>query len=473
MINHSFNVPGYWFGYLFGLLQWAICAAALFLLYIAITTGNREKLIKTVEAFFIINILASLLQLMLIMIASKSIFPYWLYDEAGRYGVSTGDKLFGIVFNNSINNSAISTIGGIYFLFNKKVKLALICMLVMVLCTSNLSVIIALFTLTIAFIFIREKDSRKKIAITVLFLLIVYPTVSPVNLQYISTIFKTFVLHDATKYENPDSFKVLGRNPVLERQNDSLKKLGIKTSEISMKYHLLINENDSFTSVSRLKQLKKQNDKYININSNVAIVQSVLKRSFFLIYGVPVEESPLTIYSKPGKVYSFKQTFYFLGSNFRNLLFGAGMGNFSSKLAVKMTGLELQGKYPIQYVYVSKPFVENHLYTILYYLSKNVALHSVLNMPNSVYNQIAGEYGLIGIILFVVLYVGYWWKKSTRYGYGKYLIIVLLLFFGMDYWFEMASLTVIFELLMLMDIFVYTNSNADNPPPGNSAHADV
>jgi hypothetical protein len=37
----------------------------------------------------------------------------------------------------------------------------------------------------------------------------------------------------------------------------------------------------------------------------------------------------------------------------------------------------------------------------------------------------------------------------------------------------MASLTVIFELLMLMDIFVYTNDNADNPTLGNGTHAGV
>jgi hypothetical protein len=69
-----------------------------------------------------------------------------------------------------------------------------------------------------------------------------------------------------------------------------------------------------------------------------------------------------------------------------------------------------------------------------------------------VYNQVLGEYGITGAILFIVFYLGYFVSKYRRLSYGRYLIIILLGFFLMEYWFESLSLIVIFELFMLLNI---------------------
>ncbi|HEU5164326.1 MAG TPA: hypothetical protein VFU29_02230, partial [Chitinophagaceae bacterium] len=155
---------------------------------------------------------------------------------------------------------------------------------------------------------------------------------------------------------------------------------------------------------------------------------------------------------RPGKMISFFQTYNYLKFSKKNFLFGAGVGNFSSKLAFRSSGVQNFGSYPAKFRYSSKVFEENHLKTFLYYFNRDASKHSVLNYPPSVYNQILGEYGLIGAFLFTIFYIGYFIKQYKRLTYGRYLIIALLAFLFMEYWFEMYSLIVFFELLMLLNL---------------------
>jgi hypothetical protein len=473
LISGSFSTNYYWIGYLFGLLQWLVAAVAFYLLYVAVKNVPANKLKNTVEAFFVANIIVCFLQLVKIMIEARSFMPYWIYDSAEKFGASTGDNLFGIFGNNSITNAAICILGGIYFLFRNRYWLSFFCFLIMLLCTSNLSLLFTVVSLLFIIVFTKAKKIRLAGLSFVAGLLIIYPLLSPGNLAYIKTVYRTFVLHDATNYENPNKLKVLGSIPVAPKPADSSGSQEVPAPVvIKMAYKLPISNNGT-GYVEQLKALKYLSDKYNRPNSTVVLDQEQLKRSFFFLYGVPVNQTPLTIYSKPGKVYSMKQTGYFLISDIKNFLFGAGIGNFSSKLAIRMTGLRLQGQYPEKYVYASPYFVEYHLYEFFYYLCQNVALHSILNLPYSVYNQIAGEYGLIGVAAFIIFYLGYFWKNRNKSGYGKYLLIILLLFFGVDYWFEMASFTVIFELLMLMDILIDKDNDADKSTTGNGVNAGI
>ncbi|HTD93732.1 MAG TPA: hypothetical protein VK644_07970, partial [Chitinophagaceae bacterium] len=72
--------------------------------------------------------------------------------------------------------------------------------------------------------------------------------------------------------------------------------------------------------------------------------------------------------------------------------------------------------------------------------------------PNSVYLQLAGEYGLIGLLGFAIFYIGYFLKRGSLDGYN---IAILLLLLGMlctDYWFEQLSVIPFFELILLLHI---------------------
>jgi len=167
---------------------------------------------------------------------------------------------------------------------------------------------------------------------------------------------------------------------------------------------------------------------------------------------------------RPGKMISFFQTYNYLKSGKKNLLFGAGVGNFSSKLAFRCAGIENFGTYPAKFRYTAKVFEKNHLKTFLYYFNRDASKHSVLNYPTSIYNQLLGEYGLIGAFLFIIFYIGYFIRRFRQLTYGKYLIIAVLGFFFMEYWFEMYSLIVFFELLMLLNLKESNSSTASNDP---------
>jgi hypothetical protein len=170
-------------------------------------------------------------------------------------------------------------------------------------------------------------------------------------------------------------------------------------------------------------------------------------------YHTPVTAAPLAYWGKPGKLYAFRQTAAFAKTSAVHALLGAGMGNFSSKLATKATGLGIEGHFPDSKIYVSKNYMQAHLFTTLYYFAQPAEAHSMMNMPNSVYNQLAGEYGITGLLLFAFLYLGFFIRHRRSIKATRYMLLAVLLFFGYEYWFEMISLTVIFELLSLTDIF--------------------
>ncbi len=440
----------YWLGYFWGMASWIIAGIAFYLIYTTVVNSERRKILNTVDLFFALNILVSIIQLVIIMFMAHSIMPYWVWDSAEKFGTSTGDNLYGISWNNSITNSAISVIGIVYFLFNNKRNYAIACTLILLLSTSNFLVFISLFLLALIFIF-SNKVLRKNVFFVTLCLLL-YPLLSPTNIKYIGTVYNKFV--------SKDSLNKKEIHPAPVSMNEDYSYI-FHSSEAFGKYHILL-----------LKKLKFSSDHSKTKNPNLKLDPNLIKNYFYLLYGIQPKDAQLAGYSRSGKIYSLYLTAAFLGKDYKNLAFGAGTARFSSKQAIKMTGLGLQGNYPSNYVYASPEFFQYHLYSLLYFLSQDISLHSIINFPDTVYNQIAGEYGLLGIIAFIFLYIGYFWKYRKKYSYGLYLLILILLLFGLEYWFEMISITVIFELLMLLDIFAPHNTNATSTP-SNSINASI
>jgi hypothetical protein len=172
----------------------------------------------------------------------------------------------------------------------------------------------------------------------------------------------------------------------------------------------------------------------------------------------------------PGKVLAIKETIKFAKASPRNLLIGAGAGNFSSKLAFKASNLGVMGKYPERLVYIAPEFKENHLKLTVRYYVMSASEHSVINFPNSVYNQLLGEYGLVGVMMFVIFYLWYFIKRIRKLTYSLVLLLMLLMFFMFDYWFESFSIVVMFELMALIDLQSKTERAAT---AGNSATTSV
>ncbi len=157
---------------------------------------------------------------------------------------------------------------------------------------------------------------------------------------------------------------------------------------------------------------------------------------------------------KYGKVLSFKETLDYLGTSLPHFLFGAGIGNFSSQLAVRTSDISTIKKsrlFRMMPVYVSTDFYNNH-YQIFHTLySMPPEYHSVKHQPNSFLNQLFGEYGFIGFLLFLLFYVFFFLRDYKKLSYSLYIMALLGGYLLFDYLFEYLSVVLFFELFFLLD----------------------
>lgn len=153
----------------------------------------------------------------------------------------------------------------------------------------------------------------------------------------------------------------------------------------------------------------------------------------------------------PFKIISFIQTTQFLIDSPINFLFGAGPGNFSSRAALIASGSYVNW-LPENLQYISKYFQNYHFSIWTNEFGKWDNISSVANQPNSVYNQIAGEYGLTGILILTLTYIFPLlkkWKATPWMQLSLPFIFGILIF---DYWFDFIDVIVIFELLVLYEL---------------------
>jgi hypothetical protein len=154
----------------------------------------------------------------------------------------------------------------------------------------------------------------------------------------------------------------------------------------------------------------------------------------------------------PGKAMTWLQTFNFLHNNPSKILTGDGIGNFSSKLAFRVSGLGFAGGYPQKYTYINPDFLKNHLDIYLDFFSKKTDYHTLSNNPDSVYDQLLAEYGLLGMAAFLLCYLGFFLRHYKKLTYGLPILLLVLAMFLIEYWFEQLSILLFFELLLLLNI---------------------
>ena len=150
------------------------------------------------------------------------------------------------------------------------------------------------------------------------------------------------------------------------------------------------------------------------------------------------------------KLVSFKQTATNFVSSPTSFLFGEGGGKFSSRTAYA-TGGEYVSWYPKDLIYRSEKFEENHFKLWNYEALRLPFRDGTANQPFSFYNKIIGEYGLIGVFLFIV-YISYFFNRFKFLTYGRLILPLLLGFFALDYWFEYFTVILFFEFFMLLDL---------------------
>jgi hypothetical protein len=433
--NYSLN---YSFVFCMGMVQWALSLLAIHYLKLAVEKTKSENLHNTIRAFFFLNFLVSLFFLMLLLI-HPSWLSYWGHAPDISYThVSAGDTILGISFDTSTVNATINGFGLVYFLFKKDYIFSFINVFILLLCTSNVTFLLTLCILILMILTVRSKKLRISTLLFSLAFVLVYFFISPTNRVYIRNYFAEHFFVKKTTSPTTDS---------------SVRSVKAQDGTVSIKTEAIVSA-DSVHS----KNEKKSEKGFFNMNGIKEI-----KKNGTMYLSISTE----TYRRLPGKLISFEQTYNYLLGNKKHFFFGSGIGNFSSKLAFRASGINALGTYPKKYKYISPDFQDNHLQTFLFYYNSDGSQHSVLNYPFSVYNQIFGEYGLTGAFCFIIFYLGYFVAKLRSLTYGRYMIFMLLGFFVMEYWFEFFSLVVIFELFILLNI--KEGSQERTIPAGNTA----
>ncbi len=460
IINKDYNGSNYLMVFAIGICFWLLCLLAVHQIKLSVENNSVKVLHNTILVFFIINAIVSLSTLAYIMVDAHSINPFRYQGQYQKYFLGTGDYIKGITFDISTTNAVINAFGVVYFLTRKIPLMVLTCMIVLLLTASNFMNITLLLVLAGLFAFKTNRDQKSLIVICCMFLIVFLAKVSPQNNQYVHETFKniinpphppfnTVTLNTTDSSKDPD----FTRRKFAKQYLDSIKAIASK-SGINNRSLAALPANLPKTGAGRII--------LIGADINTPPYQTPTdtpaeQRKLLAFINLNKAELPLSGQDSfkmhlPGKVIGFKQTVSFLKTHPTKIFAGSGMGNFSSKLAFKATGLDFSGGFPAKYTYINHNFLVNHLDVYLNFFSKRRELHSLTNSPFSVYDQILAEYGLLGVAAFVIFYLGYFVRYFKSLTYGIPILVLMLAVFSTDYWFEQLSVVVLFELLLLLNI---------------------
>jgi len=453
----GFNESNYTVSFLTGLFFWTLCILAIHQIKLFVERNPAVVIHKTILIFFLLNAIFSLAVFMMIIIKTGAVNPYLYQGDYQKYFIGTGDYIKGISFDTSTTNAVLNAFGVIYFLKRKNALMVLLCMIILLLTGSNLSNFLLSAVLLFIFIFQSNKDQKSVVVICFLFLVIFLAKISPQNNNYVSNYLERTFYTGEKKTVNENQLPIrLRPDSTLtpEERNEKIATLYLD-SLYRLKNEKLNKMNAHPASFIQEIEIPKA-----DINTAPYQHKSILTPAEENMNEFIREHSKKLILSTadgfssklPGKVIALKQTLNFFKQNPIKIITGTGIGNFSSKLAFKTTGLNIAGGYPKKYIYLNPAFVSNHLDLYLSYFTKEDGRHSIVNNPNSVYDQLLSEYGLLGLGTFFIFYLGFFIKKSNSAAYGIPLIIFLSAIFFVDYWFEQLSIVVFFELLFFLNL---------------------
>ncbi len=449
-----------------GIVFWVMCILSSHQITLFVKEGSLEKLNNALVLFFLINIAASLINISSILIEIRELNPYRYQGNYQKYFIGTGDYIRGITFDTSTTNALLNAFGLVYFLQRKKMLLSVACMVVLLLTGSNFTNLLIIACLIFLFIFRSNRDQKSIIVVQLMLLIVFMVNISPQNNNYSLNIVdktlgrkKTVILKPTIEIPitaKPDSIL----NPV--EQKVKFAKLYLDSVAQAPSLALVVSKP--------LTQIKKDSQPVFKpiipkVNIHAPEYQhrqdSSEARMQAITYLNQIEkqaeaksekiDTVLRINQAPGKITAFKQLAGFLQQHPKKIFTGNGMGRFSSKLAFRATGLKIAGGYPARYIYVDENFKNNHLSVYLNYFGKDTGMHSIANSPNSFYGQLLGEYGIVGVICFLGLYVFFFAKRFFRLTYGLPVLFIMAGALVTEYWFEQLSIVVIFELMILLN----------------------
>ncbi|HEY4322675.1 MAG TPA: hypothetical protein VGN20_01785 [Mucilaginibacter sp.] len=468
-ITKSYANSNYLMVFVTGIGFWLLCILAVHQVKLSVENNDVETIRTTVLVFFVINAVISFYNIGHIILETGAINPYRYQGQYQKYFIGTGDYVRGVTFDISTTNAILNAFGVVYFLTRKNALMVCICMVILLLTGSNFINLALVFVLAYLFIFKSSKDQKSLIVICLMFLVVFMAKVSPQNNTYSYETVKNIIHPPRPPFPQvgivkADSFtydeKI--KRKIAKDYLDSIKRMQTKKA-VYLPFQIAI-RSILKTDEGRILLVKPN----INTPPYQTPTDTSDERRKLLAF-IDAHKANLAISGKknyepelPGKAIGLLQTVKFLDQHPVKIVAGDGMGNFSSKLAFKATGLGFDGGYPAKYAYISNEFLINHLDVYLGFFSKKVGLHTVTNNPFSVYDQLLAEYGLLGLFAFLIFYVGFFAKHFKKLSYGIPILMLMMAAFFADYWFERLSVLIFFELLLLLNIKENTHAKQLN-----------
>ena len=454
-----------------GTLFWCLCILAIHQVKLSVEKNDVETIHRTILVFFILNAIVSLAVYAGIVLETGHINPYRYQGNYQKYFIGTGDYIKGITLDTSTTNAVLNALGIIYYLLRKKYVMVLLCMTILLLTGSNVTNLLLIIVLIYLFIFKTNRDQKSIIAVCLVMLIIFLSKISPQNNKYIKNLY-TRLSKDIPR-EKPVYLDVTSITDIpdsLLNADDKKKKIAqlyldsvqatAKTQKVLTLHKDPANPNIPPLKENIVKLIEKpvipkdsiHTPTFQHKNDTTIAERNLLKFIDSQHLDVPTVASKKQSLHIPGKFVAFGQTIRYFSNNPGRLITGTGIGNFSSKLAFRVTGTKVAGGYPEKYVYINEDFKVNHLDLYLFYFVSSEDLHSIANSPDSTYDQLLGEYGLTGLLAFALYYALYFKKRIKNGSYALPLLIFMLGAFFIEYWFEQLSVVVLFELLVLLNI---------------------
>lgn len=446
----------YSFVFFTAIAGWLMCFLSVHQLKLFTERTDLSILKNTLLAFFMLNVLFSFADIAAIFTEIGIRNPYRYQGQYQKYFINTGDHIRGLLFDVSTTNALINCFGVIYFLYQKKYWAVIVCMTALILTASNTANLFLAAVLFLLFLWRSTREQKSVIAACIMMVVVFLSAISPQNNTYFDAVLDKFVLKESDRH--PPKPKLL---PIRQRPDSELTDEGLKEKRAVL----------FLDSVERMNLFAAGYTKIPDVipdpNAKPEIPKDSIHTPAFqwkrdttafqrqlleYISSRATDPDPRYEENAVGKVLAFQQSYTFLKKNPKYFFSGTGPGKFASKLAFKATGLRIAGGFPERFVYCNNDFLNNHLRLYIHFLLQNAASHSVIHHPASVYDQLITEYGLAGLCAFIFLYLIFFLKRVSVKGFGLPLLLLLLLAFTIDYWFEQLSIVILFELLVFTDM---------------------
>jgi hypothetical protein len=442
-----------------GISFWLLCILAVHQVKLTVEKNDPAVVHKTILLFFIINAFASLAVYGSLVWETGAVNVYKYQGNFQKYFIGTGDYIKGITLDTSTTNAVINAFAVVYFLLRHKYKWALLCMAVLLLTGSNITNVFLCLTLLYIFLFRSTKNQKSIITVCLFLLVIFWVKVSPQNNKYVTAAYENIFL-------NPASPKMaMVKDIPITLKPDSILTPGQRKQKFAQRfldsmYVVRITAKSNTVTVAAVAANQKQKPVIPQPDIHSTSFQhkddtSALQLKLVEFVKTDSLQKVITAISPvktPGKIIALLQTFNYFKQHPFKIITGAGMGMFSSKLAFKISALKIAGSYPEKYAFINSDFKKNNLALYLNYFTKSAGQHSLINTPNSTYNQVLSEYGVAGFFSLVLFYLGFFFKRIKKISYGIPVLLLMSGFFFAEYWFEQLSVVVLFELLLFVDI---------------------